>query len=160
MRVPGLSETHGVAMNEFSPMLDGYWIGGGVHFVVESLDGGTESAAIKFGQDRGGGGNEGALVLGLFVADPAEFPADTWDRTKGMEHVRRSETRGASAANAPAAIEKDAPFTTETGKEIRAAEIGADHFVRKRGFGDSDMTNLVPAKSGTILGAHDPLLGA
>ena len=160
MGVPWLGKAHRVAMNQFSPMLDGDGVGGGVHFVVKSLNGGTESATIKFGQDRCGGGDERALVLGLFVADPAEFPADTWDATKGMEHVRRSETGGAGAANAPAAIEKDAPFTTKTSQEISATEVGADHFVRQRGFGDSDMSNLMPAKSRTVLGAHDPLVGA
>ena len=160
MGVPWLGKAHRVAMNQFSPMLDGDGVGGGVHFVIKSLNGGTESTTIKFGQNRRGSGNKRALVLWLFVAHPAEFPADTWDTTKRMEHVRRSETRGACSANSPSAIEKDASFTTETSQEISATEVGADHFVRQRGFGDSDMSNLMPAKSRTVLGAHDPLVGA
>ena len=160
MGVPWLGKAHGVAMDEFGPVLDGDGIGGGVHFVVESLDGGTESATIKFGQDWCGGGNERALILWLFVAHPAEFPADAWDATKGVEHVRRSETGGAGSANAPAAIEEDASFTTETSQEISAAKIGSNHFVRKRGPGDADVTDLMPAQSRAVFGAHDPLLGA
>ena len=158
--MPGLGEAHGITVNEFGPMLNGDWIGGGIYFVVEPLDGGAQGAAIELGEDGRGCGDEWALVLRLFVAYPAEFPPNTGHATEGVQDVRRSEAGGAGAANPPAAIEQDAPFAAETGEEISPAEIGADHLVRQRGFGDSDMANLMPTECGAILGADDPLLGA
>jgi len=160
MGVPRLGEAHGVALDQFGPMLNGDRIGGGVDFVVETLNGGAERAAVEPGENGRGGGDERALVLRLFVADPAETPARAGDTLEGVEDVRRREAGGAGAADSPAAIEQDAALPREAGQEIGAAQVRAHHLVRMRGIRDADVADLVPAQGGAFVGPNDPLMGS
>lgn len=157
--MPGLGEALDVALDEFDPMLDGDGIFGGAHFVVESLDGAAQGKAVEVGEDRGTGGGDALLVVGMGVADPAEFPVLGRDAMEGVQDMGRGQAGGTAAAGAPFAVDEDAAFAAEAGEEVRAAEVGADHAVRFGGVGNADVADVIPAEGRAVVGANDGFAG-
>jgi hypothetical protein len=145
INVPGLREAKDVAMDQFHPVLNRYGVFDRIHLVVEAVDGTAQRQAVKRSKHRRRRRHEPLLIVRMFIAHPAEFPAGFRDAMKGVEDMWRGQASGAFLARSPAPIEKNTPFASEAGQQVSSTQIRPYHLVRRRGIRNADVPDMVPA---------------